>query len=128
MIRIYLLLIGFVASLQAQALDPPRPSMWWVHCSVAAHIMSATEDGLSSWKQAEGNRLYAQSGGPQTSHFYRTGAGRMTGLTLGAVAVSYAVAYIHPSWRKYIGILNLGAAAAHQAVVVNNVVQNPYYR
>ena len=128
MITRHLTLILLTLGLHAQTLDPPKPSMWWVHCTAAAHMMSAAEDGLSSWRQSEGNRLYAQSSGPQSGHFYRTGAGRMTGITLGAVAVSYALAYIHPGWRKYIGIVNLGAAAAHQGVVVSNVVRNPYYR
>ena len=125
--RLFLLIFACSFGLSAQTIQP-KPSMWWVHCGALAHMMSAAEDGLSSWKQGESSVLYAQSSGSQSGHFYRTGADRMTGITLGIVAASYAVAYIHPGWRKYVGILNLGAAAAHQGVTVSNVIRNPYYR
>lgn len=103
-------------------------SIWWVHGAVAAHMMSAAQDGLSSWKQAEGNALYTTQTGPQAGHFYRAGAGRMAGATLGAAAVSEVVAHFRPGWRKYVAALNLGAAAAHVGVTTSNVVRNPYYR
>ena len=124
------LLVFWALSLHAQvsSQDTPKPSMWWVHAGVVAHFMCAAEDGLSSWKQGEANSLYSQKSGPYAGDFYTTGARRMAEITIGVVAVSYAVAYIHPGWRKYIGIVNLSAAAAHQGVVVSNVVRNPYYR
>ena len=103
-------------------------SIWWVHASVAVHMMSAAQDGLSSWKQSEGNALYATATGPQAGHFYRQGAGRMAASTLGAVAVSELVAHFKPTWRKYIAALNFGAAAAHVGVTTSNVIRNPYYR
>ena len=115
--------------LRADDLKPkPSTSMWWVHGSIAAHMMSAAQDGLSSWKQAEGNALYTTQTGPQTGHFYRQGAGRMAGITVGVCAVSDLVAHFRPRWRKYIAAVNLGAAGAHTAVTTSNVVRNPYYR
>src|ERR1035438_7548235 len=69
--------------LRADDLKPkPSTSMWWVHGSVAAHMMSAAQDGLSSWKQAEGNALYTTQTGPQTGHFYRQGAVQAEGNAL----------------------------------------------
>jgi len=113
------------AGLQAQQ----KPTnIWWVHASVAAHVMSAAQDGLSSWKQAEGNALYTTKVGPQTGHFYRTGAGRLAASTLGSAAVSEVVAHFKPKWRRYIAALNFGGAAAHVAVTTSNVVRNPWFR
>jgi len=104
------------------------PSWWWVHGPVLAHMSTAALDGFSSWKQGEGNSLYVQESGPQQGHFYRTGAARLTGITLGIAAASYVVGRVHPGWRKYVGVFNLSCAGAHLGTVVNNVVQNPYYR
>ena len=103
-------------------------SIWWVHGAVVAHMMSATQDGLSSWKQSEANPIYTTQAGPQAGHFYRTGAGRMTASTLSVVAVSEVVAHFKPGWKKYIAALNFGAATAHVGVTASNVVRNPYYR
>jgi hypothetical protein len=105
-----------------------KPSAWWVHGTVAAHIMAASLDGLSSWKQPESNPLYAEATGPQTGRFYRKGAARLAGITLSIGAVSEAVGWLKPSWRRYVGALNAGAAAVHEGVAVSNVVRNPYYR
>jgi hypothetical protein len=110
-----------------QAQEKPT-SIWWVHASVAAHMMSAAQDALSSWKMAEANPLYVTQTGPQAGHFYHTGAGRMAGATLGICAISEVVAHFKPRWRKYIAALNFGAAAAHVGVTTSNVVRNPYYR
>ncbi|MGP8246291.1 MAG: hypothetical protein ACLQVN_17445 [Bryobacteraceae bacterium] len=125
-----LLLFSIVAAGMAVAAPPAQqaPSAWWVHGTVAAHIMAAALDGLSSWKQAESNPLYAEAAGPQTGRFYRTGAARLAGITLSIGAVSEAVGWLKPSWRRYVGALNAGAAAAHEGVAVSNLVRNPYYR
>jgi hypothetical protein len=104
------------------------PSWWWVHGPVLAHMSAAALDGFSSWKQGEANSLYVQESGPQEGHFYRTGAARLTGATLGIAAASYFVGWVHPGWRKYVGVFNLSCAGAHLGTVVYNVVQNPYYR
>ena len=103
-------------------------SIWWVHGSVVAHMMSATQDGLSSWKQGEGNAFYTTTTGPQTGHFYRSGAGKMAGITIGTCVVSEIVVYFKPKWRKYVAVLNFGAATAHVGITTSNVIRNPYYR
>jgi hypothetical protein len=107
--------------------DKPT-SIWWVHGSVVAHMMSATQDGLSSWKQGEGNAFYTTTTGPQTGHFYRSGAGKMAGITVGTCVVSEVVAHFKPKWRKYTAAINFGATAAHVGVTTSNVIRNPYYR
>ena len=124
MVLLCSLLIGSLVPLGAQQ----KPSVWWVHSAAAVHALGAALDGISSWKQVEANPLYRQSAGPQTGNFYRTGAARLTGVTLSIVAVSEVLSVVKPKWRRYIGALNFGAAAAHLGVVVNNVVRNPYYR
>ena len=118
---------GLILMVGAFAQQKPT-SIWWAHASVAAHAMSAAQDGLSSRHQAEANVLYTTPTGPQAGHFYRTGAGRMAASTLGVVAVSEVVAHFKPGWRKYIAALNFGAAAAHVGVTTSNVIRNPYYR
>jgi hypothetical protein len=123
-VRRFILLFVFTTLIDAQQ----KPSTWWVHASVVAHAMAAGQDGLSSWKQGELSPLYAEASGLQRGHFYRTGAARLTGVTLGIVAVSEVLGALKPKWRKYIGILNLAAAAAHVGVTTANVVRNPYYR
>lgn len=116
------------STLVAQTTIVKSVSPWWVHGSVIVHMMSATQDGLSSWKQAEKNKLFITTSGPQVGHFYRQGAGRMAGITLGLVGASEIVSYFKPGWRRYIATLNFGAAGSHIAVTTYNVIQNPYYR
>ena len=127
---ILLLSVLFASSVLAQQQQQKSiiPSSWWVHGSVVAHAMAAAQDGLSSWKQGELSPLYADKTGQWAGHFYRTGAGRLAGITLGIVAVSEVVGHFKPKWRKYVGVLNFGAAAAHAGITTSNVVRNPYYR
>lgn len=123
--RYAILILAISAPLWCQ---PKPPSPWWVHASVVAHAMAAAQDGLSSWKQGEGNGLYADASGPQRGHFYRTGAARLAGITFDIVAISEGLGALKPKWRKYIAALNFGAAAAHVGVTASNVIRNPYYR
>ena len=120
--------LGFCLSLGLQAADPQKPSVWWIHAPVTAHLMSAAQDGLSSWKQGEGNSLYVTTTGPQAGHFYRSGAGKLAGITIGICTISEVVGYLKPGWRRYIGAVNLGAAASHVGITTANVIRNPYYR
>jgi hypothetical protein len=106
----------------------PKPPAWWVHGTVAAHIMAASLDGLSSWKQPESNPLYAEAAGPQAGRFYRMGAARLAGITLSIGAISEVAGRLKPSWRRYVGALNASAAAIHAGAAVSNLVRNPCYR
>jgi hypothetical protein len=121
-------LILFLLFISLSFSQTTKPSIWWIHGPVAAHITFAALDGLSSWKQRESNIFYQQPVGLYAGDFYRTGAIRLTSATLSIAAISELIGFIHPKWRKYIGILNLGAASAHFGTTLYNIDKNPYYR
>jgi hypothetical protein len=102
-------------------------------CAIGESCVAEEDSGAQCGAAPKRNpetelRENAEETGPQQGHFYRTGAARLTGITLGIAAASYVVAWVHPGWRRYIGVLNLSCADAHLGTVVYNVVQNPYYR
>lgn len=121
-----LMLVSLLGFAQEPVSKPP--SAWWVHGSVFAHLTFAAMDGLSSWKQGEGNVIYQQNSGIYAGRFYRSGAARLTGITLSFGAASELLGILHPKWRRYISGANLGAAGAHVGVTVSNIARNPYYR
>ena len=131
-----ILLLAIAGALHAQtyhapqlaSVKTPAPTAWWLHGPCALQATMAFADGLSSWRQGEGNVLLVETFGPQAGHFYRTGAARLGAFTGGIVAASYVVGYLKPSWRRYIGILNLGMGAGHAGAVAYNLRENPIYR
>lgn len=113
--------IGMIPNVVAQ---PSKPSPWWVHGPVMAHLGAAGLDALSSWKQPEGNALFRQPTGPYAGRFYTNGAERMGGITIGICAVSELLGEIKPKWRKYVGLANGSAATVHLGVAASNVAQH----
>jgi hypothetical protein len=109
-----LFILALAIPLQAQ-------SCKWLHAGAIAHAGAAVADGWTSYHQSERNPIY----GPT---FERAAAVRMAGITAGVIGVSYLLGWKHPTWRRYLGILNLGAAAGHAGAAVYNWRTNPYYR
>jgi hypothetical protein len=127
--RVVLSVIIFAFAIWGQSSAPPKnPSAWWVHGPEIVHTLAAAVDGLSSWKQPEANPMYVTRSGYQAGNFYRLGAQRMTAITLGVVGISELLGHFRPRWRKYVGALNLGMAAAHIGIGAYNVARNPYYQ
>ena len=124
-VRTAILVFLFCACSVAQ---PSKPSPWWVHGPVLAHLGAAGLDALSSWKQPEANGMYRQQSGPFAGRFYTTGAARMAGFTIGLTSASEILSALKPRWRRAIGVLNLGAAGAHGGASAYNLSKNPNSR
>lgn len=131
--RSVLLLIAWGASCWAQSLavsvaPAPPPSWNWIHAGVAAEIMGDGLDWATSWKQPEGNRLLAETGGEYSGRLYRVGSWRKGAAAAGIALVSYGVAWKWPKLRRYVGIFDLSLGATWAVVACSNVARNPYYR
>jgi hypothetical protein len=120
--------MGFVRSVAVPREASGSPSWQWVHTGVAMQVAGSFGDWATSWKQPEGNRLMAESGGRYAGTFYRSGTATKAGLSAGLAALSYAVAWKWPKTRKFVGAFNMAVGAGFGFAAVSNVVRNPYYK
>ena len=102
---------------------PPKRQAKWLHVATGAHLTMALADGLSSWKQPEGNALLATNG-----RFQERGAQRMGLISVGIVAASYTIGHFRPGWKKHLAVFNLSMAGVHGGVTAYNLRTNPHFK
>ena len=115
----------------ATTLSPPNKNktMGSVGMAIGVHLTGHLIDGLTSWKQPEGNPLLATKTGPQAGHFYREGVNRKMLMGGSAAVLTLILAKKYPKLRPVLVWANVGAGVGFATVGgLGNIIRNPYYR